>query len=56
MHSVDVDEVIALHDLRLALQCKRGIFSCGMLCSVDWWLITGVSGQLFVPFSKGQEV
>jgi len=27
-----------------------------MLCSVDWWIVTGVSGQLIGPFSKGQEV
>ena len=56
MHLPDADQVISLHDLRLVLQCKRGVCSCGMLCSVDWWLVTGVSGQFIGSFSNGQEV
>ena len=35
----------------------RWDFCCpGMSCSVDWWLITEVSGQHIGPIFKGQAV
>jgi hypothetical protein len=38
------------------LNCSRDLRSSGILCSVDWYLVTDVSGQIIGPIFKGQAV
>jgi len=43
-------------DFTPSTRCKWGLRSSGMLHSVDWWLVTDVSGPPIGPIFKGQVV
>jgi hypothetical protein len=45
LHVVSAQLSLKMHDLRLRLRCKWHTRSSGMLCGVDWWLVTDVYGQ-----------